>query len=301
MSIVICLSFLALPVSAETEEDTATVINVAQKEFALKVGETVTIKAEVSPASDNAELLWYSNNSSVATVDEKGTITGVAAGTAGILIRLRGQEQVETAVKVTVQEEPKEEETEKTLPLQDFSVEEKTVTLKAKDTAALTVKYTPADATERPAWSSSDESIVTVDNEGKLTAAGVGTAKVTAQWKQKTITVDVKTLFSDVEEDQYYYAPVYWALDNGITSGMNATDFKPEKFCTRGQIMTFLWRINGSPEPDPKNNPFTDVTDDRFFFKPVLWAYQSGMTAGTSATTFSPEAYCSRAQVVQFI
>lgn len=301
LALVISMSLFSISVFAETEENARTVINVSQKEITLKAGETVTIKAEVSPASDSAELLWYSNNSSVATVDEKGIVTGVASGTAEILIRLRGQEEVETTVKVTVQEEPKEEETEKTVPLQDFSVEEETVTLKAKDTAALTVKYTPADTTERPVWSSSDESIVTVDSEGKLTAAGVGTAKVTAQWKQKTITVDVKTLFSDVEEDQYYYAPVYWALDNGITSGMNATDFKPEKFCTRGQIMTFLWRINGSPEPDPKNNPFTDVTDDRFFFKPVLWAYQSGMTAGTSATTFSPEAYCSRAQVVQFI
>ena len=296
LSIVICLSLLALPVSAETEETAGTVINVSQKEITLKVGETAAVNAEVSPAVEGAELLWYSNNSSVATVDAKGTVTGVKAGTADVLIRLKGQEEVETTVKVTVNEE-----TPKTVPLQDFSVEEKSVTLKAKDATALTVKYIPADATERPEWSSSNESIVAVDKEGKLTATGVGTATVTAKWKLKTVTIDVKTLFSDVDEDQYYYAPVYWALENGITSGMNPTDFKPNKFCTRGQIMTFLWRINGSPEPDPKNNPFTDVTEDHFYFKPVLWAYQSGMTAGTSATTFSPEAFCSRAQVVQFI
>ena len=80
----------------------------------------------------NAELLWYSNNSSVATVDEKGTVTGVKAGTADILIRLKGQEEVETTVKVTVNEE-----TPQTVPLQDFSVEEKSVTLKAKDATAL--------------------------------------------------------------------------------------------------------------------------------------------------------------------
>ena len=156
MALVLSMSLFSISVLAETEENAGPVINVSQKEVTLKAGETVTIKAEVSPAVEGSELLWYSNNSGVATVDEKGTVTGVSAGTADILIRLRGQEDVETTVKVTVQEEPKEEETEKTLPLQDFSVEEKTVTLKAKDTAALTVKYTPADATERPVWSSSD-------------------------------------------------------------------------------------------------------------------------------------------------
>ena len=122
LALVLCMSLFSISVFAETEENAGTVINVSQKEITLKAGETVTIKAEVSPASDSAELLWYSNNSSVATVDEKGIVTGVASGTAEILIRLRGQEEVETTVKVTVQEEPKEEETEKTVPLQDFSV-----------------------------------------------------------------------------------------------------------------------------------------------------------------------------------
>ena len=308
--IALCLSITVSPVNAETGKDNETAIAVSQKEITLKVGETKTIEASVVPNTENTELLWYSSNGPVVSVDDKGTITALEKGDAEIRIRLRGQENVTTTVKVTVvdsegtpaeKQEDTEEEPSQNVTLRDFSVVEKSVVIPAKGTAQLTITYTPENATDRPAWTSSDPSVVTVDKEGKLAATGIGSATVTGIWGLRIITVSVQVGFSDVPEDQYYYKPVYWALENGITGGMNATDFKPDSTCTRGQIMTFLWRINGSPEPDPNNNPFTDVTADRFFFKPVLWAYQSGMTAGTSATTFSPDAYCSRGQVVQFI
>ena len=314
--VVLCLSIVLVPVSAVTDENDTAKIIVSQQDVTLKVGETKTLEAAVIPQQDDAVFQWVSGNDSVATVDENGVITGIKEGDAEILVRLIGREEVFATVKVTVKnEESKSEEnsdkadapteTQEILPqhvtLRDFTVEEKSVVVPAKGTTPLTVRYTPEDATDRPVWSSSNPAVVTVDSEGQLTATGIGYATVTGIWGLRVETVQVQVGFSDVEKDQYYYEPVYWALENGITGGMNATDFKPDSTCTRGQIMTFLWRINGSPEPNPGNNPFTDVTPDRFFYKPILWAYQSGMTAGTTATTFSPEAYCSRGQVVQFI
>ena len=110
-----------------------------------------------------------------------------------------------------------------------------------------------------------------------------------------------KNPFSDVAEGDYFYKAVLWAVESGITKGTSATAFSPDATCTRGQIVTFLWRANGSPEPTAKNNPFSDVTADDYFLKAVLWAVENNVTKGMSASTFAPEATCSRAQVVTFM
>ncbi len=107
--------------------------------------------------------------------------------------------------------------------------------------------------------------------------------------------------FTDVKSSDYFYKPVLWAVENGITSGTSATTFSPYNACTRGQVMTFLWKALGSPEPNTMNNPFTDVKSNDYFYKPVLWAVENGITAGTSATTFSPYKACTRGQVMTFI
>lgn len=107
--------------------------------------------------------------------------------------------------------------------------------------------------------------------------------------------------FSDVSSSAYYADAVRWAVENGITSGTSATTFSPDAFCTRAQTVTFLWRAMGSPEPDSATSPFTDVSADDYYYKAVLWAMEKGITAGTSATTFSPDASCTRGQVVTFL
>ncbi len=107
--------------------------------------------------------------------------------------------------------------------------------------------------------------------------------------------------FSDVSKQDYFYEPVKWALENEITSGTSATTFSPYSTCTRGQVATFLWRLNGKPEPMTTNNPFVDVKESDYFYKAVLWAVEQGITAGTSATTFSPSNNCTYAQVVTFL
>ena len=107
--------------------------------------------------------------------------------------------------------------------------------------------------------------------------------------------------FSDVKPSDYYNAPVIWAGENGITQGVSATQFCPGNPCTRAQLVTFLWRAAGSPEPENSTNPFTDVNPKAYYAKAVLWAVENGITNGTSKTEFSPDAKCTRAQIVTFI
>lgn len=107
--------------------------------------------------------------------------------------------------------------------------------------------------------------------------------------------------FTDVSANAYYYTPVLWAVSNEITSGTSATTFSPDAGCTRAQVVAFLWRAAGKPEPKQSGNPFTDVRDGQYYYKAVLWAVEHGITAGTSATTFSPDATCTRGQIVSFL
>ena len=107
--------------------------------------------------------------------------------------------------------------------------------------------------------------------------------------------------FNDVKPGDYFYDAVNWAVEKGITTGTSATTFSPNASCTRAQIVTFLWRASGSPEPKTASNPFTDVAANAYYCKAVLWAVENGITTGTSATTFSPNASCTRAQGVTFL
>jgi len=107
--------------------------------------------------------------------------------------------------------------------------------------------------------------------------------------------------FTDVPSNAYYYDAVLWAVENGVTSGVTPTEFQPDAPCTRGQVMTFLWRANGSPEPKTKTNPFTDVSSSSPFCKAILWAYENGITSGSTPATFNPGGTCSSGQVITFL
>ena len=107
--------------------------------------------------------------------------------------------------------------------------------------------------------------------------------------------------FTDVKEGTYYYKAVLWAVEKGITNGTSETTFDPDETCTRGQIVTFLWRREGKPAPTGANNPFADVKPSAYFGSAVLWAVETGITNGTSETTFEPNEDCTRAQVVTFL
>ena len=107
--------------------------------------------------------------------------------------------------------------------------------------------------------------------------------------------------FIDVPSGSYFYEAVMWAVENGVTTGVSASRFDPDGICTRAQAVTFLWRAAGSPKPETRTMPFTDVPVGSYYYDAVLWAVENGITKGTSETMFSPDATCSRAQIVTFL
>lgn len=133
--------------------------------------------------------------------------------------------------------------------------------------------------------------------------AEVVSGQFTVSTKTYSITVtEPGNPFIDVPRGQYYHDPVLWAAEKGITGGTSANTFSPSNQCTRAQIVTFLWRAAGSPSPVTTDSPFTDVADkSAFYYNAVLWAVENGITGGTSATTFSPDKTCTRAEAVTFL
>ena len=107
--------------------------------------------------------------------------------------------------------------------------------------------------------------------------------------------------FTDINEKAYYYKAMLWAVENGITAGMTATTFEPDRVCTRGQVVTFLHRAMGKPAPSSSSHPFTDANENTFYYNAMLWAVEDGITAGMTPTTFEPERTCTRGQVVTFL
>lgn len=131
-------------------------------------------------------------------------------------------------------------------------------------------------------------------------STGTGTRQLTG-----TVAIKIgQTMnFIDVKTTDYFYNSVKWAVGKNITNGTSSTTFSPYKSCTRAEIVTFLWRAAGSPEPTITRNPFRDVNavTHSSYYKAILWASQKGITSGTSATAFSPDQVCTRAQIVTFL
>ncbi len=107
----------------------------------------------------------------------------------------------------------------------------------------------------------------------------------------------------DRRPTSWYHEAVDWAVTHkpAITTGTTKTTFSPNAECTREQMVTFLWRAMGEPEPSSTNNPFTDVSADAYYYKPVLWAVENGITNGMTKTSFAPDATCTRGQIVTFL
>ena len=152
--------------------------------------------------------------------------------------------------------------------------------------------YTPTrDGYTFDGWYSNSDLTIKVTSI-KLTS----NTTIYAKWTAKS---DMS--FTDVADKAYYRDAVEWAVDNGITKGTTATTFSPNATCTRAQAVTFLWRAAGSPEPETRTMPFTDIPVGSYYYDAVLWAVENGITKGTSDTTFSPNMTCTRAQIVAFL
>ena len=149
---------------------------------------------------------------------------------------------------------------------------------------------------------------VTDKNGNELTLKDKGDGKYTFTMPAGKVEVkatfmednSVLNFFYDVPNDAYFYEAVKWAVDKGITNGLSDTMFGPYESCTRAQIVTFLWRAAGSPEPKTASS-FTDVPANAYYAKAVAWAVENGITNGMTETTFAPDATCTRGQSVTFL
>lgn len=153
------------------------------------------------------------------------------------------------------------------------------------------------------------ETLTVTDGSGKEVKLTEKNGKYTFTMPASKVTVkatfmednSMLNFFVDVPADAYYYDAVLWAAENGITGGVDDTHFAPNATCTRAQAVTFLWRAAGSPAPKSSMMPFTDVPAGSYYETAVLWAVENGITKGTSDTMFSPDATCTRAQIVTFL
>ncbi len=136
-------------------------------------------------------------------------------------------------------------------------------------------------------------------SSGGSSSTGTGTGTGTGTDTGCTST-DTETIFTDVASSAYYADAVAWAVENGVTNGTSDTTFAPEKSITRAEVVTFLWRLAGTPEPTI-TSAFEDLDSAAFYYDAVLWACETGVTNGTSETTFSPDDIVSRAQIVTLI
>ena len=150
---------------------------------------------------------------------------------------------------------------------------------------------------------------VTDKNGNELTLKDKGNGKYTFTMPSGKVEVkatfmednSMLNFFYDVPNNAYFYEAVKWAVENGITTGVGDNLFAPEQPCTRAQIVTFLWRAAGSPEPKGTAAGMTDVVSGSYYEKAVAWAIENGITTGTTTSTFSPDATCTRAQAVTFL
>lgn len=198
------------------------------------------------------------------------------------------------------------------IELTGLTLTPKKVDLEVGKTYQLSAVKEPANAEGSLTWTSSKPAVAAVDQSGKVTAKGEGTATITVTCGTKsaacTVTVSKPlvpevpgTSFTDVPAGAYYEEAVGWAVEKGITKGTSDSTFTPDGVCTRAQAVTFLWRAAGSPAAKAGSLPFADVKAGSYYDDAVRWAVENGVTVGTSATTFSPNATCSRAQIVTFL
>jgi hypothetical protein len=257
-------------------------------DIALEAGESLSVTAdyEANLFIDTEEVVWSVEDPSIASVDENGTVTGLGNGTTALTATFMPSGRT-ASVQVTVT--GAEDEQNLTISQSEAEIPTRT-TLLLKTNMPVT-------------WSSSDETIAAVDQNGLVTALRYGKATITAVASNgESVSCEVQTRYYDVNDDsKYYYNPVYWAADNVITKGYDNVYFGPQNNCTREAVVTFLWRLAGKPEPQTTKNPFSDVSADKYYYKAVLWAAENGITKGYDDGTFRPDDTCLREHVVTFL
>ena len=175
-----------------------------------------------------------------------------------------------------------------------------TFTVRSSSGSSGSSSYDPTYSVSTPSKDKNGNELTLKDKgDGKYTfTMPAGKVEVKATFMEDNSMLN---FFYDVPNNAYFYEAVKWAVKNGITDGVGNNLFAPEQPCTRAQIVTFLWRAAGSPEPKGAASGMTDVVSGSYYEKAVAWAIENGITTGTTTSTFSPDATCTRAQAVTFL
>lgn len=280
-------------------------VTLDKETMSLTAGSTGTLTATITPENaTNKNLTWTSDNEAVVAVSD-GVVSAVAAGTANITVTTADGGKTATCVVTVTRRSSSSSRPSYPITTPD-KTENGSVTVtptSAKRGSTVTITVTP------DAGYVLDELTVT-DKDGKelsLTKKSdteytfvmpAGKVEITPSFVKQA--EEPSRVFVDVKTGDYFYDAVLWAVEKGITNGTSAETFSPEDPCTRAQIVTFLWRAAGSPVVNYAMD-LSDVAGDAYYAEAVRWALSEGITTGTSADQFSPDATCTREQAVTFL
>ena len=298
---------------------TVTSVTLDKSTLELVEEETAQLTATVLPENaDDKTVTWTSSNETVATVDENGLVTAVGKGTATITVTTKdGNKTATCEVKVTA----------KTIHVSEVTLDKSTLELVEEETAQLTATVLPENADDKSVtWTSSDETVATVDENGLVTAVGKGTVTITVTTTDggKTaiceVTVKAKPFipitpgrpsgsgstssdklpFTDVGKYDDCYDAVKYLYERDIMNGTSATQFSPDATLTRGMVVTILYRMEGEPFTTGAKT-FSDVKAGRYYSEAVEWAAENDIVNGFKDGTFKPDQAVTREQLAAIL
>ena len=275
-----------ITVYVEEREAEVTDVTFNETEFEIYTGSTTTIMPTITPSNaTDQELTWINTNEAVASYDpETHKLTALTPGSTVIVARSANGKQA--TCMVTVKQRPP--------MVESISFTEEELTMDVGTNQILQYVINPSNAySETYNWTSSNTNVVRVDNTGKVRAVGAGTATVTLETdNHKIASCDITVLkvanFSDVPKTAWYYQSVKKAYQRNIIAGYSETKFGPNDKVTRGQLVTFLWRIEGQPSGSSLPSDFFKDVGNTYYTDAVFWAFNTGVVHGYSKDKFGP-------------